>query len=73
MGAVALLGLAPLLALVVLAPELDFGGRLWRASVFGAYSGRDPERRELREVVRSAATPQQQRMAMGAWRVYGRP
>ena len=71
MGAVALLGLVPLLALVAFAPELDFGGRLWRASVFGAYSGRDPERRELREVAQSAATPQQQRMATGAWRVYG--
>jgi hypothetical protein len=71
MGAVALLGLLPLLALVVFAPDLDFGGRLWRSSIFGAYSGRDPERRELREVARSAATPQQQRMAMGAWRIYG--
>ena len=71
MGAVALLGLVPLLALVLFAPDLDFGGRLWRASIFGAYSGRDPERRELREVARSAATPQQQRMAMGAWQVYG--
>ncbi len=67
----ALLGLFPLAALVLSAPELDFGGRLWRASVFGAYSGRDPERRELRAVVESAATPQEQRMAMGAWRVYG--
>ena len=68
---VALLGLVPLLALVVSAPELDFGGRLWRASVFGAYSGRDPERRELRAVAESAATPQQRRMAIGAWRAYG--
>jgi hypothetical protein len=71
MGAVALLGVVPLLALVLFAPRLDFGGRLWRASVFGAYSGRDPERRELREVAESATTPQEQRMAMGAWRVYG--
>jgi hypothetical protein len=71
LSTIALLGLVPLAALVLFAPELDFGGRLWRASVFGAYSGRDPERRELRAVVESAATPQQQRTALGIWRLYG--
>ncbi|HEY2797936.1 MAG TPA: hypothetical protein VGK26_08620 [Thermoanaerobaculia bacterium] len=68
---IALLGLVPLLALALSAPELDFGGRLWRASIFGAYSGRDPERGELRGVAMSATTPREQRMAAGAWRVYG--
>ena len=67
----ALLGAAALSAVLLRSPEPDFGGRLWRAAMFGAYSGRDPERRELREVALSAATPAQRQMAAGAWRVYG--
>jgi len=46
-------------------------GKLWRAAVFGAYSGRDPERRELERVVREASTPLERRQAAGAWRLYG--
>lgn len=67
----ALAGLFPLAMLLWAPPPLDFGGRLWRAAIYGAYSGRDPERVELRRVAESAATPQEQRMAEGAWRVYG--
>ena len=67
----ALLGLAPLLALCLRPPELSFGGRLWRAAIYGAYSGRDPERRELSDVALTATTPQERRMAAGAWRAYG--
>jgi len=67
----ALAGLFPLAMLLWAPPPLDFGGRLWRAAIYGAYSGRDPERVELRRAAESAATPQEQRMAAGAWRVYG--
>ncbi|MEP6993719.1 MAG: hypothetical protein ABI968_04280 [Acidobacteriota bacterium] len=67
----ALLGLAPLVALLLRPPELTFDGRLWRAAIYGSYSGRDAERSELRAVALSAATPEEQRRAMGAWRAYG--
>lgn len=66
-----LLGVAPLAALLLRPPALTFGGRLWRASVYGAYSGRDPDRRELRDVALAASTPEERRMAAGAWRAYG--
>jgi len=52
-------------------PDPAYGARLWRAAVFGAYSGLDPSRRELREVVLSARTAAERRQAMGAWRLYG--
>jgi hypothetical protein len=52
-------------------PRPPYVGRLWRASIFGAYSGLDPRREELRRVVEEAATPQERRLAAGAWRVYG--
>ncbi len=68
-----LLGLAPLAFLLARPPELAYGARLWRAAVFGAYSGRDPGRDELRRVVLEASTPVETRQAMGAWRVYGPP
>ncbi|MGE5277915.1 MAG: hypothetical protein ACM3SU_13030 [Acidobacteriota bacterium] len=48
-----------------------YGARLWRAAVFGAYSGRDPQREELRRVAREASTPLERRQAAGAWRLYG--
>ncbi len=70
---VVLVGLAPLAVLLLRPPELPFGARLWRAAVYGAYSGRDPRREELRAVVLTAATPTEQRQALGAWRVYGPP
>ena len=69
----ALLGVAPLAVLLMRPPALAYGGRLWRASIYGAYSGRDPDRRELRGVALSASTPEERRMAMGAWRAYGSP
>jgi len=68
-----LLGLAPLVLLLARPPELSYGARLWRAAVFGAYSGRDPRRDELQRVVLEASTPAETRQAMGAWRVYGPP
>ena len=58
-------------AAVLYRPEPAYGARLWRAAVFGAYSGLDPDRRELREVVLSAQTAAERRQAMGAWRLYG--
>ena len=67
----AALGLFPVVCLLLRPPSLDFGARLWRASIYGAYSGRDPQRLELRAVADSAATLTERRMAAGAWRVYG--
>ena len=61
----ALLGVAPLAVLLLRPPELTFGGRLWRASIYGAYSGRDVQREELRAVALSASTPEEQRWALG--------
>lgn len=70
-GVAVLLGLAPLAVSLLRPPQLDFGGRLWRAAIYGAYSGRDPARSELREVADSASTPRERQMAAGAWRAYG--
>jgi hypothetical protein len=69
----ALLGLAPLLVLLARPPGLSFHGRLWRAAVFGAFSGRDPERLELREAALGASTEAERRRAFAMWRVYGPP
>jgi hypothetical protein len=66
-----LLGIVPLVVLCILPPALTYTARLWRSAVFGAYSGRDPARDELRKVVDSASTPHDRRQARGAWRVYG--
>jgi hypothetical protein len=54
-------------------PNVPYGARLWRAAIFGAYSGVDPGREELNRVVKEAATPSQMRQAAGAWRLYGPP
>jgi hypothetical protein len=51
--------------------KLSYTGRLWRAAIFGAYSGLDPGRRELERVVAEASTPIERRQAAGAWRAYG--
>jgi hypothetical protein len=67
LAAALLLFAAPLAA----SPRPPYVGRLWRAAVFGAYSGLDPRRDELRRVVLEASTPQEQRQARGAWRLYG--
>jgi hypothetical protein len=67
----AVLGLAPLALLLLRPPELPYGARLWRAAIYGAYSGEDPAREELRRVAMSASSPEEQRMARGAWAVYG--
>ena len=67
----ALLGLAPLAALLLHPPPVPYMARLWRAGVYGQYSDLDPGRRELVEVARAAATPEEQRDAMRAWRLFG--
>jgi hypothetical protein len=54
-------------------PKLGYTARLWRAAIFGAYSGQDPQRRELERVVEEASTPLERRQAAGAWKLYGRP
>lgn len=65
------LGLAPLAFLLARPPELSFSARLWRAAVYGKYSGHDPEREELRRAAAFAATPAEQRKAANVWRAYG--
>ncbi|HEY6064740.1 MAG TPA: hypothetical protein VIY96_01200, partial [Thermoanaerobaculia bacterium] len=65
------LGIAPLALLCLFPPAPTYTARLWRAAVFGAYSGRDPQREELRGVVDAAATDRERQQAIGTWRVYG--
>ncbi len=65
-------GLLLLVATLLSPPALSYGARLWRASIYGAYSGLDPGRDELRNVALSASTPLEKRQAQGAWRLYGR-
>jgi hypothetical protein len=67
----AALGLAPLAVLLLRPPELPYGARLWRAAIYGAYSGQDPHREELRRVALSATSNEERRQARGAWAVYG--
>jgi hypothetical protein len=68
-----LLGLAPLAALVLRTPEPPYFGRLWRAGVYGAYSGRDEGRRELAAVALEARTAEERRLALRVWRWLGPP
>jgi len=68
---VAALGLVPLCLMLLRAPEPPYGARLWRAAIYGAYSGLDARREELKKVVISASTLLQRRQALGAWRLYG--
>jgi hypothetical protein len=66
-----LVGLAPLVVLCLRAPEPSYGGRLWRAAIYGAYSGLDPKRENLRRVALAATTAGERQQAAGAWRLYG--
>jgi hypothetical protein len=66
-----LVGIAPLLLLLLRPPEPGYVGRIWRASVLGAFSDKDPQRLELRNVILEAASPQERRLAARAWRIYG--
>lgn len=67
----ALAGIAPLLLLLLRPPQPEYMGRLWRASMLGAFSGVDPYRQELRNVAREASSERERQLAMRAWRVYG--
>jgi hypothetical protein len=69
--AILFLGVVPLVVLCLRPPEPSYTARLWRSAIYGAYSGLDPKRVELRRVVLAAATPRQREQAFGAWRVYG--
>jgi hypothetical protein len=66
-------GLLVVLVFLARPPALAFPGRLWRAAVYGAFSGQDPERRELREAALTAKTDREKRRAFAMWRVYGPP
>jgi hypothetical protein len=68
-----LVGVAPLVVLLLRPPEPPYFGRLWRAGVLGAFSGRDDGRQELGAVVLEADTPEEKRMALGVWRRLGPP
>jgi len=70
-GVAALAGVAPLVVLLLRPPEPDYMGRLWRASVLGAFSGKDPARVELRGVAAEASSPRERRLAIQMWRIYG--
>jgi len=69
----ALIGIAPLAALLLRPPEPPFYGRLWRAGVLGAFSGLDDERRELGAVALEASTPGEKVLAYRMWRWLGPP
>lgn len=69
----ALLGVAPLLALLLRPPEPTYLGRLWRAGVLGAFTDRDPQRQELLLVASEASTPAERALAYRMWRMYGPP
>ena len=71
-GVAVFAGLALFAATLLAPPEPDFESRLLRASIYGAYSGRDPDREELKRVLASAATPAERRRAAAAWRLYGK-
>lgn len=66
-----LVGAAPILVLLLRPPEPPYFGRLWRAGVLGAFSGRDDGRQELGAAVLEASTPEERRMALGMWRRLG--
>ena len=68
-----LIGVAPLVVLMLRPPEPPYYGRLWRAGVLGAYSGRDDERRELGAVALEASTPEERVLAVRFWRWLGPP
>ena len=65
-------GVLLFVATVLLAPEPNFGARLWRAVVYGTASGLDPAREELKRAVQSASTPREMAVGADAWRRYGR-
>ena len=69
--AAAALGLTPLVLLLVHPPELTYGARLWRAAIFGKFSGLDPTRQEIRRVAATAVTPSEKQRAEDAWRLFG--
>ncbi len=68
-AAAALLLLA---ASVAVSPELPYGAKLWRAGMYASFSGLDPDRKELKKVMPSAASASERSQAIGAWKVYGR-
>jgi hypothetical protein len=69
----ALIGFAPLAALMLRPPEPPFFGRLWRAAVLGAFSGHDDEWREFGAVALAASTPEEKGVAYRMWRWLGPP
>jgi hypothetical protein len=71
-SAAVLAGLVLALPCLWIGREPAYSPRLWRAAVFGAYSGLDPRREELERVALSARTPAQMHQAAAAWRLYGR-
>jgi hypothetical protein len=73
LAAGALAGAALFAVTLAAAPAPPYSGKLWRAAVYGDYSGKDPSRRELSAVIASAATLPERRMAQRAAAMYGLP
>jgi hypothetical protein len=71
LAAGAFAGLVFAASLLFIGREPAYGFRLWRAAIYGAYSGLDPLRQELKRVVLSASTPVERRQAAAAWKLYG--
>jgi hypothetical protein len=62
-----LLGVGALAVMLSRPPALSYAAELLRAAIYGDYSGRDPDRRELKRVVDAASTEVEKRQAAIAW------
>jgi hypothetical protein len=57
--------------MLAVAPAPPFSVKLFRAAMYGAFSGLDPARNELKAVVLSASTESEKRRALSMWRHFG--
>jgi hypothetical protein len=64
-------GLVLFVAVISATPNPPFAARLWRATVYGLYSGRDPGREEMKSVILSARSPEERSFGIGMWARFG--